>query len=326
MRTGPDLMRAATLAAPRTFEVRKVPIPGLLPGHVRLRIEGTGVCGSNLDAWQGKPWFHYPFDPGASGHEGWGTIDAVGEGADGFRPGERVAALTSKAFAEFDVVPAASVVRLPSALDGVPCPGEALGCALAVLRKSRIAAGETIAVLGVGFLGAVLVQLASRQGARVLAVSRRECSRDVARSMGAAETIALEGGGDPVETIAALTEGRLCDCVIEATGKQGPLDLAGRLAREGGRLVIAGYHQDGPRRVDMQLWNWRALEIVNAHERDPAKNMGAMAAAIDLVASGRLEPASLYTHRYPLEDINEAFHALSERPEGFLKALIVRGA
>lgn len=306
-------MRAAVLTAPRTFEVQDVLCPDPGPGQVRIRIEGTGVCGSNLDPWEGRSWFRYPFDPGAGGHEGWGVVDAVPDGENRFLPGERVVALTSRAFAEYDVAPIGSVVRMPSAIDDRPCPGEALGCALSVFRKARITAGETVAILGVGFLGALLIQLAVRRGARVVAVSRRGFSLDVARRMGATDALSLEEGN-------ALPS---VDCVIEATGKQAPLDLAGRLLREGGRLVIAGYHQDGPRQVDMQLWNWRAFDIVNAHERNVDRNVGAMAAAVDLVASGELDPAPLYTHRFSLEEIAQAFRNLSERPEGFLKAVIV---
>ena len=66
-----------------------------------------------------------------------------------------------------------------------------------------------------------------------------------------------------------LTGGAFCDRVIEAVGKQWPLDLAAELTRERGRLIVAGYHQDGPRQVNMQLWNWRGLDVINAHERDP---------------------------------------------------------
>ena len=66
-----------------------------------------------------------------------------------------------------------------------------------------------------------------------------------------------------------LTGGSFCDRVIEAVGKQWPLDLAGEITRERGRLIIAGYHQDGPRQVNMWLWNWRGLDVINAHERDP---------------------------------------------------------
>ena len=87
--------------------------------------------------------------------------------------------------------------------------------------------------------------------------------------MGAAETIPMHDHWQIIERVRELTGGTFCDRVIEAVGKQWPLDLAAELTREGGRLVIAGYHQDGPRQVNMQLWNWRGFDVANAHERDP---------------------------------------------------------
>ena len=89
-----------------------------------------------------------------------------------------------------------------------------------------------------------------------------------------------------IEAVKALTGGRFCERVIEATGKQWPLDLAAELTAERGRLVIAGYHQDGPRQVNMQLWNWRGLDVINAHERDPAIYVHGVRAAVAAVAGG----------------------------------------
>jgi threonine dehydrogenase-like Zn-dependent dehydrogenase len=109
--------------------------------------------------------------------------------------------------------------------------------------------------------------------------------------------------------------------VIEAVGNQAALDLASDLPREGGRLVIAGFHQDGLRTVDLCAWNWRALEIVNAHERDPRAQRDGVVAAAQAVAAGRLDPSSLYAS-YPLDGIGAAFGALEERPDGFVKALV----
>lgn len=86
-----------------------------------------------------------------------------------------------------------------------------------------------------------------------------------------------------------LTDQRGCDRVIEAVGKQWPLDLAGELVCEGGRLVIAGYHQDGPRQVNMQQWNWKGIDVVNAHERDPAVQLRGLREAVEAVAGGRLD-------------------------------------
>ncbi len=313
-------MRAAVITAPGTIEVASVPTPDPGPGEVLVQLEGCGVCGSDLPVWEGRPWFEYPRDPGAPGHEGWGRIVAAGDGVGTPKVGARVAAIGFRSDAEFDVVPAGSVVGLPESLDGMPFPGEPLGCAMNVARRCKLREGQTVAIVGVGFLGALLVQLAVRAGAHVIALSRRPYSLEVAAAMGAAHCI--EAGDGALEAVQELTGGRLCERVIEVTGKQAPLDLAAQLTRERGRLVIAGFHQDGPRQVDMTLWNWRGLDVVNAHERDPAVYVRGVREAAAAVATGRLDPSALYTHEFALGDIGSAFATAVERPHGFLKALV----
>ena len=117
-------------------------------------------------------------------------------------------------------------------------------------------------------------------------------------------------------------EAMLATGLVEAVGKQWPLDLAGELVAEGGRLVIAGYHQDGPRQVSMQMWNWKGIDVANAHERDPEVQMRGLREAVEAVASGRLDPEPLYTHRYTLDRLGEALEATRDKPDGFVKALI----
>jgi threonine dehydrogenase-like Zn-dependent dehydrogenase len=314
-------MRAAVLAEPRRFQVSRVPIPDPGSGEVLIAVEGCGVCGSNVAPFEGRPWFQYPMPPGGPGHEGWGRVERVGPGVTELVRGDRVAFLSSRALAEYDVAPIAGTVRLPPALDGQPFPGEAIGCAVNVIRRSEIRAGQTVAVIGVGFLGAIMVKLARQAGARVIAIGRRPFALSLARRLGADEALPLEDRRRVVEVVAALTGGALCDRVIEVVGLQEPLDLAGELTRERGRLVIAGYHQDGPRQVNLQLWNWRGLDVINAHERDPAVYVEGMRAAADLVASGRLDLAPLYT-RFSLDQVGAAFAALLERPDGFVKAVV----
>jgi threonine dehydrogenase-like Zn-dependent dehydrogenase len=313
-------MLAARIAAPGEVELAEVPTPDPGPGQVLVAIEGCGVCGSDLPVWEGRPWFRYPREPGAPGHEGWGRVAALGDGVSGLEVGTRVAAVAYRSDAEYDVADAEAVVPLPEAVGDAPFPGEPLGCAMNVARRSDLREGQTVAVVGAGFLGALLVQIAARAGARVIAVSRREFARDVAARMGAAETLPLDDGA--LARVEELTGGELCDRVIEVTGKQAPLDLAGRLTRVRGRLVIAGFHQDGARQVDMQLWNWRGLDVVNAHERDPAVYVQGVREAAEAVASGRLDPSPLYTHEFPLARIGDAFATAAERPDGFLKALV----
>jgi threonine dehydrogenase-like Zn-dependent dehydrogenase len=321
--TSTTTMRAAVIAAPgdARIEPRALPEPG--PHEVRIRLEGSGVCASNLPVWEGREWFTYPLEPGAPGHEGWGVIDAVGDEVDWLDVGDRVAALTYHAYAEYDLAAADAVVPLPPELRDVPVPGEPLGCAMNIFRRSDVHAGQTVAIVGIGFLGALLTQLASRAGARVVAISRRPFSLEIARACGADEVIPMDDHQRIIQRVKALTGGAGCERVIEAVGLQWPLDLAGELTRERGRLIIAGYHQDGARRVDMQMWNWRGLDVINAHERDPHVYVEGIRAAVDAVASGRLDPSTLYTHRFPLDRLGDALRATAERPEGFLKALVL---
>jgi threonine dehydrogenase-like Zn-dependent dehydrogenase len=250
------------------------------------------------------------------------VVDALGEGVSGVGVGARVAPLSYRSYAEYDVAAADVIVPLPAALDGQPFPGEPLGCAMNIFRRSGISAGQTVAIVGIGFLGALLTRLAADAGARVIAISRRPFSLDVAREMGAHELIPMDDHWRIIERVKELTGGLFADRVIEAVGKQWPLDLAAEITKERGRLVVAGYHQDGPRQVNMQLWNWRGLDVINAHERDPQVYLDGIRAAVDAVASGRLDPSPLYTHRYPLDELGRALDDTRDRPDGFLKALV----
>jgi threonine dehydrogenase-like Zn-dependent dehydrogenase len=316
-------MRAAVLRAPRQSVVEEVARPEPGPGQVRVRIEGCGVCASNVVPWEGPEWMEFPTEPGGLGHEGWGRVDAVGAEVEGLAPGDRVVSLSYRSYAEYDVADAAAVVGLPAELDGRPFPGEPLGCAMNIFGRAGIEAGQTVAIVGIGFLGALLTRLAAEAGARVIAIGRRPFALDAARRMGAAETVAMDDHWRIVEAVRELTGGRFCERVVEAVGKQWPLDLAAELTAERGRLVVAGYHQDGPRQVNMQLWNWRGLDVINAHERDPAVYVEGVRAAVAAVVSGRLDPTPLYTHRYPLERLDEALAATRDRPDGFMKALVL---
>jgi threonine dehydrogenase-like Zn-dependent dehydrogenase len=317
-----DSMRAAVLAGAGRIEVKKYELPQPGAGQVRVRLEGCGVCASNLTPWSGPEWMQFPTEPGALGHEGWGVVDAVGDGVEGILVGDRVAALSYKSYAEYDLADADAVVVLPDSLAGQPFPGEPLGCAMNIFRRSGIEPGQTVGIVGIGFLGAILTRLATNAGARVIAISRRPFSLDVARTMGAAETILMDDHNRIIERVKELTGGVFCDRVIEAVGKQWPLDLAAELTRERGRLIVAGYHQDGPRQVNMWLWNWRGLDVINAHERDREVYMQGIREAVAAVASGRLDPRSLYTHTFPLDRLDDALDATRDRPDGFLKALV----
>jgi threonine dehydrogenase-like Zn-dependent dehydrogenase len=157
----------------------------------------------------------------------------------------------------------------------------------------------------------------------VIAISRRNSALEFARHFGASALIQMDDHHRIIDKVMKLTDGVGCARVIEAVGHQWPLDLAGELSQERGKLIIAGYHQDGPRHVNMQLWNWRGLDVINAHERDPRVYIEGMQGAVDAVARGELNPSPLYTHVFRLSQFNEAFRAMRERPDGFMKGLIL---
>ncbi len=313
---------AARVMRPGEIRIEPLDLPRPGAGEVQIRLEGCGVCASNLGPWAGPEWMSFPLEPGALGHEGWGRIADVGPGVIDFGPGDRVAFLGSHGYATHENVAASAVLPLPPTLDHRPFPAEPLGCAMNILRRSGIREGDVVAIVGVGFLGALLTRLAVDAGAQVIAISRRHEALDIAARAGAAHIVPMDDHARIIETVGGLTGGRLCDVVIEAAGYQWPLDLSAELVREGGRLVVAGYHQDGPRQVNMQMWNWKGIDVVNAHERDPQVQMEGMRAAVEAVVRGRIDPDPLYTHVYPLDRLAEALDATRDKPDGFVKALV----
>src|SRR3954463_12154094 len=110
-------MQAATVVAPGRIELVHVPRPKPSPGEVVVRVEGCGICASSLPLWEGRPWFAYPREPGAPGHEAWGRVEHVADDGTTLEPGQRVAPLSLHGFAELDVVAAEACVPLPAELD-----------------------------------------------------------------------------------------------------------------------------------------------------------------------------------------------------------------
>jgi threonine dehydrogenase-like Zn-dependent dehydrogenase len=318
-------MLSATLLEPRRFEVDSLETPAPGEGEVLLKVRGCGVCGSDMGPWKGIQGLEYPMKPGAPGHEVFGTIQALGSGVAGLAVGDPVTALTYRAYSEYDLARAEDVVPLPPALAGRVVLGEPVACAVNVSHRAGVQEGDVVVLLGTGFLGALMLQLLRRQGApkpkRVFTVSRRRLAPEMADRLGVDESLTYED--DVHNRIGAVTGGEMADVVIEATGKQRPLDLGGELTRVRGRLIVAGYHQDGPRTVNMQLWNWRGIDVINAHERDPRIYKRGMEEGVRLLAEGGLDLEPLITHTFPLAEINHAFATAEERPEGFLKSVVL---
>jgi threonine dehydrogenase-like Zn-dependent dehydrogenase len=304
--------RIARLVAPRSFDVGTQLLPDPPPGQVLVRIIVCGVCASERHAVE-ETLSSYPVE---IGHEPVGVIEAVGPGVDGFVTGTRVTGGFGPSFADRVLADARHVVPVPDGLTTIDAIGEPLGCVVEARRRTPVAAGDRIALVGAGYMGSMMLQVLRATGAgHVTVIEPRSDARDTTRALGATEAV------DPGD-LASGEADESFDVVIEATGIQAGLDLATRLVREHGVLSILGYHQ-GSRSVDMQAWNWKALDVVNAHVRRRDLLNEAIRRGLELIQLGRISPGDFVTHRYDLEHVGEAFGALADKPEGFIKAVVV---
>jgi threonine dehydrogenase-like Zn-dependent dehydrogenase len=317
-------MKQALVVGPERIELEDTEPPEPGPGQVRVWVTSCGVCASELPGYLAGPDGGAPLRPG---HEVSGVIDKVGAGVGGLRPGTSVTGLFHGGFAEYAVTTSDRVLPVPDGLDADDVMGEPWSCVVSAANRMRVDVGDTVALVGLGFMGLLMLQLIRHQwSARVIGVDPRQHVRDAALRMGADEVVA------PDQVPASLLIGMRheiapdtgVDLAVEATGVGPGLTLAARMVREHGRLSILGYHNHGggDRTLDMQLWNWKALEVLNAHDRRDGAKMVAMRQAMRMLAAGRIDTRPLITHRLPLERIDEAFQLSENKPEGYIKALI----
>jgi 2-desacetyl-2-hydroxyethyl bacteriochlorophyllide A dehydrogenase len=314
-------MLASVIESPRTIVIRDIDTPEINNEDVLVKLEGTGLCSSNLPVWEGREWFKYPIEPGSPGHEGYGTVVQVGNDVKGISPGDKVALISYNAYAEFDKTHYTNVAKLPPSLSGLPFPGEPAACAVNIFKRSDIQPGQKVLVIGSGFMGSLMIQLIKNAGAEVVAVSRRNTSVEFAEKAGADAIVKFADVNQSVGDLYKLApEG--FSRVIEVTGSQNAIDLATEMISIRGRMVIAGYHQNGLRTVNMQAWNWKGIDVINAHERDQNIYTEGLKEAIMLAEQHVLRPTDFITHQFDIQSINKAFQMLHDRPEGFIKAII----
>jgi threonine dehydrogenase-like Zn-dependent dehydrogenase len=315
-------MRASQLIAPHRSEVVDGLDPEPGPGEVLVRVNVCGVCASELHPWaDGVGAYPHRF-----GHEPAGVVEAVGPGVAGFREGDRVTGLFNRAYADLCLAKAAEILPIPEGVADESALGEPLACLVNAQRRTRVELADRVALIGLGYMGLGLLQLLKLRGpSRIVAIDVREETRERARQLGADET--YHPADLPPDF--ALTRfqdwqsDRGFDVVVEASGTQPGLDLAGTLVRAHGLLSILGYHQGGPRQVDVGMWNWKAIDVVNAHVRRRADLMESMRIGLELEAKGLIDLGSLVSHRYGLDEVDRAYADLRDKPPGFVKAVVL---
>ncbi|MBV9582878.1 MAG: alcohol dehydrogenase catalytic domain-containing protein [Chloroflexi bacterium] len=305
-------MRALRFAAPRQVACIEVPEPTPGPREVLVRIEACGVCGSDLNVWRGVPGVEFPLSPGAPGHETCGRIVGLGPEVTSLSIGQRVTGLMWNGFAELGTALAEELVPIPAEFGPDPLLGEPLACAMHVIHRAGIRPGDRVALVGFGYLAALIAHLLPDMVGDWIAVARRAESRALATRLGAGAVYDFSSIPD--------TAWDSFPIVVEAAGVQQSLDVATWLTAYGGRLVIAGYHADGPRTVNMQSWNWKGIDVVNAHTRQPGVHVAALLGAFEIL---RCRPLPLLLcHTWQLPEAADAFVAADAHPAGFIKALV----
>jgi predicted dehydrogenase/threonine dehydrogenase-like Zn-dependent dehydrogenase len=267
----------------------------------------------------------------AVGYSCAGVVIEADAGVECFRPGDRVACAGSgyASHAEAAVVPQNLTVAVPPTLDLAAAATATLGAiALQGVRRAQPTLGETIGVIGLGLVGQLTVQLLKASGCRVIGIDLQRIRVELARSLGLDEGLVSSEGS--LETrIQALTQGFGLDAVIltAATRSDEPVNLAMRLARRKGRVVVVGdvglglqraemYHKEldllmstsyGPGRYD-PVYEEAGLDYPFGYVRWTENRN--MAAYLDLVASGKIQLGPLISTVFPLAEATKAYEAI----------------
>lgn len=312
-------MRIAALSGPGRFVIEDAPLPAPRPDEVLVRVIASGVCASELEPWLTGP------EEGRQrylGHEVSGVVADVGADVDGLAVGDRVGVwATERGFAEYVAVRAAYCFP---AGDGPleEALAEPIACAVNAVELADVRLGDDVVVIGAGFMGHLVQKLVALRGPRRLIVAdARSDPLERAAAMGATDVV--DATREPLpDAVRRLTDGRGADVTFECTGTQAALTACGETTRMSGTIAVVGFHLGPDRQVPLGYWNWMAFRIANAHFRDVAVIMRGMEVGMRLVSSGTLTTGDLVTHRFPLEQINDAFAALRDKPAGFVKAVI----
>ena len=336
-------MIAAVLQGPRQLEIEaRDPLePGT--GDAVVQVKAAGLCGTDYRIWTGDRPVQYPR---VMGHELIGTVRAVGSAVDRLAIGDEVAVQPNYSCGEcplcregnrnlclsriavgIDVDGGfAEEVRVPARCCWAAPPGipddqllltEPLAVVVRAVQRGEPAAGETAAVLGVGSLGLLAIQVLKARGTRVLAVSRSDRRLALAREVGA-DLAATSAMGADVAAARALSGREGVDLVVETAGTAQAVEQAVALCRPGGRIVLIGLPHE-PTALSFFWVVRRELRIIGSmiyQDEFPE--------AMRLLATGAVRAARLVTHRFPLAEIQRAFVAHSA-PDAIKVALSLEG-
>lgn len=343
-------MLAAMFYAPMDVRLEERPVPQVGPGEVLLKVAAATTCGTDLKAYRrGHPLlFRNP--PAGFGHEVAGIVAARGAGVSQCREGDAVVVANSApcfqcfycrcgryslckdllllngAYAEYLLVPERIVrhnlYRLPTGTTFTAAAlTEPLACALHGIDASGILKDDTVAILGAGPLGLLLVALAKLRGARVILTGRGRERLALAEQFGADIVIDVQHLSlqEQREAVLAQTEGkRGADVVIEAVGIPDTWNIAAKMVRPGGLVNFFGGCASGTQvTLETQPLHYGELTIKGVFHHTPAY----FAQALDIIMGHHVDVEALITERVPLSSLLTVFDRLCQK-QGIKYAMI----
>lgn len=311
--------RRAILVEPRRFEIHEVEVePG--PGQVLVKVAVCGLCNWEMNHWHGL----LGTCPQSIGHEAAGVVAALGEGVTGFEIGDRVTGYGGPGHAEYALYDQATCFKIADEVPLEEALGEPLACICNVVNGSEPQIGDYAAVVGCGPMGLWTIQaLAGNTLAGIIAVDVADWKLELAKAFGAQHAVNPQSE-DAGARIAEITGGHMADFVIEGTGVPAVIPQAmSYLRRLRGRLSLMSAHEEtGP------AFDWRPMiaaghTIRATHPGWSADTKDDLRRAILLLNRRVFRSERIITHRFPLDNIQEAFETVENKPPDFLKGVVV---
>jgi L-iditol 2-dehydrogenase len=309
---------AVFFTRPGKAEIREWDCPDPSPGQVQVRCVANGICMGEVSLFTGRQ--HGVDYPRAVGHEGVGMVTKVPHGITHLKEGDFVDCFGWSSIQNLDAWRVNKFRRPP--VDPAVCIVEPASCVVTALHSYEITPGDRVLLLGAGYMGLLNVQGLGRyplQDLVVVDIKARNLA--LASEFGATETV-QPGTPDGDERMRQLISEPF-DLVVEAAAAACTLQQAGDYCRQGGRLAIFAWHHE-PRAVNMTTWHLKGLTVLNSAPGIGTDfNLNSMGRAVRLIERGVFDMHRLITHRHSFTEAQEAMELAAERPEGYIKGVLM---
>jgi threonine dehydrogenase-like Zn-dependent dehydrogenase len=315
--------KRAFLTEPYKFEIRETE-ENIASDQIMVKIASCGLCNWELNFWKGNLNFYgYPHP---LGHEFSGYVTEAGKQASDFAVGDKVSVFKKGfgGFSEYCAVHMNNARKLADDIDPKYALGEPQKCVMTVLRAVRPEAGDCGIALGCGAMGLwVIMGLAGNYLSELIAIDIDEKKLDLAKKYGA--TKCLNPNVENIaERLSEITDGRLADFVVEGTGIPSVLNDAQRYLKNGkGKLVLMSSHEQACKEFDFRQAIDKSLELIVAHPGFSSDEYDDFRRGVNGINKHVFETRELVTHTWKLSEINEAFYSLENKPDAYLKGIII---